>query len=129
MSQDVKKEVFLQEFFNINPAGDPEKSFKLINKIISRQEKTFENELITFKYIVSRYKEYCSWWKEEYGDVEGRFIKKDRELLEPYQYLSTGAFKRAYNTNPTNRNYYLFLNHTPKQLKSSLKEFLKSIKK
>lgn len=119
-------------FFNINPIGDFNESFRVFNlryeSILGLPTPEGDGN-INFKFLCIHYKSYLNWWETAYSDKEEKYIPKVERLQDPLGYFNEELYNRIFKSVKQAKDYYLFGKNSFQTLRRKLsifkKEYLK----
>jgi len=118
-------EIDFQGLWSLNKVGNIEHTRNILEYQINKNE-IWEDELIDFNYIFTKYKKYKRWWTTKYGNRDEKYIGKDNELKTIYDFIKSNMFYNEYEIDKNNADYYLgifFVNKN--ELDKELSEFNK----
>lgn len=117
-------ERFRNEYFNLNPKGDPLNAWGQLKSQSTYGSKDKNGNPITLDALIESYKEYLNFWKRSFGDKDEKYIAKDDRLSDPEDFIMFKRYSSSWQTTVTSRDNYLFGSETPDFYLSRTKGFL-----
>lgn len=130
MENETSFEEFKIELAGINASGNPNEAFSLIYQLTRQEENiTYDNERLTYRIIMDKYKEYISWWNRKYANSDERYIPKDKKKHDLYDFLVTKKYNEMFVdiTPNADRDPWLFGDDGIKNMHLRVLKFKESI--
>lgn len=124
----MTKEEFKEHFWSINPSGDFNATFNVLNFHVQNFPDT-NGKSLTFEYIHNKYKEYFEYHSTKFKNVEEKYISKADKLKDIYSFIDGFMYNLEFNViiSFPERDEYLFGKHKLDNLYKKYEEFTKRI--
>jgi len=120
-------DLYRQTFFAVNPDGNMQDAYDYLLMYLNNDEQIKKNVEgtgdITYLYLIKKYDNYISWWKNKYSDQEERFIKKDEKLKNPQSWITNNSFNEIYSVKNSITNDYIYGGFSMDALRNKLEIF------
>ena len=115
----------IEYYFSLNPNGDPQSTLSNLAHNLQLQKPTSEDQsvIVSFGYIIEKYKKYNEWWKGEFSSKDEKYIARDDKLRSPSGFIAGSYYNHIYSKSRTARDDYLFSKLPFNTLRDKLKIF------